>query len=115
MALQTWLQLIQSLAREAVVVEREYQIDDLRRTDLGRDIERCSRDFPWYVLIILGSGVGVLSLLSLVAAARSSIPFLFSGTPTLVMLLIFVGSSYAARFRGRRWTREALELLGFRP
>jgi hypothetical protein len=111
-ALQTWLQLVQGLGREAVAVERSYALHSLERRDLVGELEQSRRDFPLAQLLILGIAIGTLAALVLVAAARSSLPFIFSGLPTIVLLFLFSGSSVAAWIRGSRWVRAAIDLLG---
>jgi hypothetical protein len=111
-ALQTWLERVERVNEEAIVVEREAGPKDVRRSDIDQRLRRVVKEFPIVQLGIVATAVFVICALSLIAATRGTLPLLFSATPIVALVLVLVASTFATWLRGRRIVCEARTLLG---
>ena len=111
-ALQTWLESVGRASDDATTVESKSAPGDLERSDAGARLSGVERDFPLVQLLVVGVAVAVVGALALYAATKSSLAFIFWGTPPIALLLVFVASTAATWFRGRKILRGARRLLG---
>jgi hypothetical protein len=110
-ALQTWLNSADSLRRVASEVERRTVTGDVEREDVLHEIAGVKATFPWVQVLSLGIAICALCALALAASVEAELPFLYGGTPTLIMFGVFIGSTIACSVRGTQRLRELRELL----
>lgn len=110
-ALQSWLGALHSVVRECIAIERTTVMGDVRRVDLVEELEQAQRAFPWSLVLVLGVAVGILGGLAIFSSTWASLPFLFWGTPTIVLWLVFVASTFSSLMDGWRSKRKTRKLL----
>lgn len=110
-ALQTWSTTVESLGRVAAEVERRTVAEDVERRDLVDELNEARANYPYLQVVILGLSVSALSALALSASIESGLPFLYGGTPTVIMFAVFVGSTVASFVQGRRRLTALRRLL----
>lgn len=110
-ALQSWLAAVDAEQRVAADVERRTVVGDVERDDVLDEIAELRSGFPIIHVTSLGFAVAALSALAIAASVEADLPFLYGGTPTIVMLVVFAGSTAACRTRGRRKLDQMRDLL----
>jgi len=112
-AVQSWFDGVQTVVRDCISIERGSVFGDVKRHDAIDELEQVQKQFPWTQVAVLGIAIAMLGTLALIAASTASLPFLYWGTPTLVLWSVFVASSLASRLNGLHlYSQTKVLLLG---
>jgi hypothetical protein len=93
-ALQVWLQDAQELARVAWETDRQVTARSLERRAVLERIANQRQAFPSTQVIFLGGALIAICILALILATSiQSLNFLFTGSPTMILLVVFAGTT----------------------
>lgn len=110
--LQMWLQDVQGLARVAWDTDRQVTARSLERRVVLERINSQRNSFPSIQLMFLaGALVAICILALLLASSVKSITFLYTGSPSLILLAVFAGATVTIWRKGASLLKMAAQQL----